>query len=663
MSREDRLAGAVRVTLALDEGAGGDLVTGSVRDVSSSAFFLEQEEPPAVGVEGRFELMDASGIVLETGTFRVVLSQPGLGAGVEILHLSAHSLRPPAPSGLFEAPEPPEEPAQAQAVRVPTLLHGKDLADVFAIGIDLGTSNTCAAVDEDGKGRLLVTRQGERKMPSMLSLLDDGKLAVGSAAARRGVLYPERTVYGSKRLLGCSYEPELAREMQGHFAYPLVEMKGRVFGAALASRRLSMEDVARHLLAAVRANAGAELGRTVEYAVITVPAHFGEAQRAAVRSAARGAGLTVLRLLAEPTAAAIAYGHERDEHARLVVFDLGGGTFDLTLLDVSRKRFEVVATGGDLFLGGLDLDDSVAAFLLERFQRDVRSPIEPTPQQVARLREVAEECKLSLSVQPKTSAHLPHFAEVNGRPVDLSETISREDLEILAAPLLDRMMTITAEVLEGQGVSPRDIDHVVLVGGMTRMPAVQARVEAYFGRRPSLRMHPDEAVALGAARAARAGRGHQLVDVLPLSIGVATPGRRFLRLLARNTQVPVSREFVLPRSEGAPEEEVVPLFQGERPDATANEYLGSLVITGMPEGAQGGIALTLKLDAESVLSASASMAEGGAALTLSLERERPVDVILAALGDYDGPDFERHVARPRSGLALLFDRFRALFGG
>jgi molecular chaperone DnaK len=224
-------------------------------------------------------------------------------------------------------------------------------------------------------------------------------------------------------------------------------------------------------------------------------------------------------------------------------------------------------------------------------------------------------------------------------------------------------MALTAEVLEGQGVSPREIDDVVLVGGMTRMPAVQARVEAYFGKKPSLRMHPDEAVALGAARTARAGRGHQLVDVLPLSIGVATQGRRFLRLLARNTQVPVKREFVLPRTEGAPEEEIVPLFQGERPDASANEYLGSLVLSGMPSGSEGGIALTLSLDAESVLSASAEMAEGGAPLTVCLERDRPVEEILANLGDYDGPAFDRRPLRPRSALARLFDRFRSLFRG
>ncbi|NOY92254.1 MAG: Hsp70 family protein [Deltaproteobacteria bacterium] len=657
MSPDDRLAGASRATLVLDEAAGGELVTGAVRDVSASAFFLSVEQPPAVGIEGRFELSNASGIVLETGAFRIVLSQPGVGVGVEILHLSADSFRPPSVSL-----EPRALAAGAEAVRVPTLLHGKDLEDVFAIGIDLGTSNTCAAVDEDGTPRLLTTREGERMLPSILSLLDDGQLVIGRAAARRAVLYPERTVYGSKRLLGRPYDPEVAREMQGHFAYPLVETKGQVFGAALGSRKLSMQEVARQLLAGVRASAESQLGRSVEYAVITVPAHFGESQRAAIRAAARGAGLTVLRLLAEPTAAAIAYGHERDERTRLVVFDLGGGTFDLTLLDVTRGRFEVVATGGDLFLGGLDLDDSLAGLLLERFERDLRVSLEPTPQQVARLREVAEKCKLDLSVQPKTSAQLSHFAEVEGRPVDLSLTITREELEGLAEPLLERMLTITSGVLDGQGVRPQDVDDVVLVGGMTRMPAVQARVEAYFGRRPNLRMHPDEAVALGAARAARAGRGHQLVDVLPLSIGVATRGRRFLRLLSRNTQVPVSREFVLPRSEGAPDEERVPLFQGERPDASANEYLGSLVVSGMPAGAPGGIALTLHLDAESVLSASAAMAEGGAPLTVSLDRQRSVEHVLAELGEYDGPSYEKPPVPPRSALARAFDRFRSLLG-
>jgi len=656
MSANNRLVGATQVTLLLDESLEAAPRTEKVRDVSETAFFMLSVDPPEAGVEGRFELATASGTVLETGAFRVVLSQPGVGAGVEILHLSANSMHPP--------PLNPEiAPKSADEVRIPTLLHGKDLADVFAIGIDLGTSNTCAAVDEEGKCRMILSAKGDRKIPSMLSLLDDGSLAVGSAAAKRAVLHPERTVYGSKRLLGRPYSEALAADMQTHFAYPLVESKGQVFGAALGTRKLSMEDVAKHVLAAVRAAAEADLKRKVEYAVITVPAHFGESQRASVRAAARGAGLTVLRLLAEPTAAAIAYGHERAEKARLVVFDLGGGTFDMTLLDVTRGRFEVIATGGDLFLGGIDLDDTVAALLLERFEREARATIEPTPQQVARLREAAEGAKLQLSVQPKTSVQLPHFAEISGRPMDLSATLTREELEELAAPLLDRAMEITRLVLEEQGVEPHQVADVLLVGGMTRMPAVQERVEAFFGKRPSRRMHPDEAIALGAARAARGGRGHQLVDVLPLSIGVATKGRRFLRLLTRNTQVPVSREFVLPRSEGSPAEEVVPLFQGERPDASANEYLGTLVISGIPEGAEGGIALTLRLDAESVLSAAAATESGDAHLVVSLDKSRGVDEILAELGPYDGPEFDRGADRPRSALARLFRRFRSLFGG
>ncbi len=530
-----------------------------------------------------------------------------------------------------------------------------------AIGIDLGTSNTCASISLNGRPMVIPTRHGKSTVPSMLSL-KDGRIIVGDAAAKRAVLYPEETVYGSKRLLGKKFTQDLFEEFQPYFAYPLVETDEHTFGAQLKKRVLPFEEAARLLLAEVRDVAAQHLSRDIDEAVITVPAYFGQGQRDAVRQAARAANLPVRRIVNEPTAAAVAYGYQRDTKATLVVFDLGGGTFDISVLEVDGNSFEVIATGGDPFLGGIDVDDLIANHFLEEFQRIERLTLEPSPLQLARLREAAEEAKCGLSMQTRYSVFLPQFHKHKGKFRPLQLSISREQLDELSADFCDRLVSITAAVLGAQDIDPHQVDDVLLVGGMTRMPQVQAQVESFFGKRPSKRINPDEAVALGAALLAAEESGAlRLVDVLPVSIGYAGPGRRFMRLVSRNTTVPAERSFVIPTTDLDQSALPIPLFQGELPDAAHNDYLGTVVIDGIPPGPAGSeIALTIALDDQCKLNVTAVHQRSGALLDVHVDEKRSADAVIEELGAYSGPVSQ--APKRQSALGRFFGKLRGMFG-
>ncbi|MBX3247119.1 MAG: Hsp70 family protein, partial [Myxococcales bacterium] len=550
---------------------------------------------------------------------------------------------------------PSSDPTSA---RIATRIRGRGASVGRAIGIDLGTSNTCASVVEDGKPRVIPTRWGTNTVPSVLAIVD-GQVRVGPAAKKRLVLNPSETVYGSKRLVGRAYSEALADEFQPYFAFPLVATDSHRFGAKLPGQVVSFEEVAERLLREVKDVAERHLDGPVDRAVITVPAYFGEAQREAIRDAAQRAGLTVGRLVAEPTAAAVAYGYGRKETATLVIFDFGGGTFDVSVLKIEGNRFEVVATGGDAFLGGIDIDDRLANHLLETFrQEEGMSKLEPDAQQIARLREAAEECKKGLSVQKKLMVSLPHFASREGRPVMLSVSVSQEELSVLVRELCERVVALTKETVEKAGLQLYSVDDVLLVGGSTRMPQVQEAVEALFRRAPSRRINPDEAVALGAALLADEAGHVELVDVLPLSVGFAGEGRRFLRLLPRNTKVPTKRSFIV-KTTSDDGTYRVPIFQGERKDAAANEYLGTLSVEGIPEtGAGRELELTLALDAQCFLDVSARDVSTGAALPVKVERARAVEEVVAELGPYEGPPLEPERPRPSGALGWFFARVR-----
>lgn len=646
---------------------------------------------PAPGSRGAFELRDVDGRTIAEGTLQLAFVQ-GSEAGAQVLDGQKVVARPksidvalddlpvpdfsdiaPEPSIVVDpsaylaegdGPPPDNEAREARVARVATRVRGKGALDGFTIGIDLGTSNTCASIVERGRARVIPSRAGTPTIPSVLAVID-GEVRVGPAAAKRLVLNPQETIYGSKRLVGRAYADELAEEYQPYFAFPLVETSDHQFGARLSDRIVSFEEVSERLLREVREYCVEGLGGPVGRAVITVPAYFGEAQREAVRRAARRAGLVVARMVAEPTAAAVAYSYGRRERATLVVFDLGGGTFDVSVLQIDGSRFEVVATGGDAFLGGIDVDDLIANLLLAAFVRTERlEGFEPDAMQIARIREAAEQCKKGLSVQKKFAVSLPHFATVNGAPRALAVNVTQEQLIELTQAFCDRLVSITKDTLDKAKLQTSAVDDVLLVGGSTRLPQVQEAVERLFGRPPSKRINPDEAVAVGAALLAQESSAPiELIDVLPLSIGFSGEGRHYMRLIPRNTSVPSKRSFVVRTTSEGQLTYQMPLFQGERKDAAANEYLGTLVVEGIPVGPKGRqLELSLGLDAQCSLEMSAVDVESGQPLIVKVSRASSVADVVATLGPYEGPSDGPERPRPASPLGWFFSRLRGIFG-
>jgi molecular chaperone DnaK len=665
----------------------GDVfATDRIVEASASGLVVATKSPAKLSETVWFEILDDAGERLSAGLGRVVRVDPGGTMGIELLSLgidpaiveilvaanglsarprasrppaSRRSVRPGAVSladaellgdddeiaddetlgdddELAEPPSPPEEDDEVMTQLQPlTMRHAGVL-----IGIDLGTTNTCAAHVVDGRPRILPGRTGGNFIPSMLTFDDGGAFHVGQRAADRLVLQPLRTVYGSKRLLGRTYSAEVAAEMQRHFAYPLAEADGQRFGVRIDGRVVSMDTIAARLLDEVRSCAEAHLGVRVRAAVITVPAYFTEVQRDAVRRAAREANLVVHRIVNEPTAAAVAYGHAQSTHGRVAIWDFGGGTFDFSILDVAGGELEVLGTGGDCFLGGSDFDDLIAAHVLGEFQRQTGAAIEPTPQQIARLREAADQAKRLLSYENEALVDLPEFMVQPRR--DLSVELTRAKFEELARPLINRTLEIAADVMRSAKVSPESVDDVVLVGGTTRVPAVQSAVTSLFGRRPSKRINPDEAVALGAGLLAdeiKQSSGFTLVDILPMSVGRGLSGMRFEPIVVRHSRLPTEQEVVVDADALGRVE--VPLFQGESPDVSRNEYLCSVFVADRSLWENGRVVLRLFFDDHCVMMVDARDARTGRALPVKLDRSRPLEDVLRGLGKYEGPVVER----------------------
>jgi len=573
------------------------------------------------------------------------------------------SQRPPGfdPERRPSVPPPGPPSGDQDPVRIETRTRGRGATEGFAIGIDLGTSNTCASVVLDGVPQVIPTRYGSHTVPSVYARVGH-RVLVGEPAVKRMVLDPGETIYGSKRLIGRAYTDSVAFDYQPYFAYQLTETRDHRFGASINGEVVSFEEVATALLEEVRDVASRFLNGSIDRAVITVPAYFTEVQREAVNRAARAARIMVDQLVPEPTAAALAFGHHSARKGHYVVFDLGGGTFDISVMRASDGDFEVLAIGGDPFLGGIDIDDMIANYLLEQLHREVRVRIEPTPQQLARLREVAEECKRGLSVQETFAVSLNHFCEVDGKPRDLNATVSRPILEELAGPFVSRLLEITRETVTAAGLAPDDIHELILVGGMSRMPLVHQHVEAFFHRRADRKTNPDEAVAIGAALLASRIREVRLIDVLPLSIGIADEGRRFLRLVPRNTSLPTSKSFVVRTEEDQQTRYELALYQGERRDATRNEYLGTVVIEGLaPREAGREIDLELQLDDHAVLSIIARDGLTGSLLDVDFSRDVSATEAKERQNEYAGVD-ESDDERLASPLGRFFQKVRGFFG-
>src|SRR6266542_568660 len=495
------------------------------------------------------------------------------------------------------AAEPPARPLPPKSKRI--------------IGIDLGTTNSCAAIAEGAKARVLASRQGYTTIPSIVAYDAQGRLLVGQPAKAQMVINPKNTVYGSKRLVGRPFASPTVQACRDRFHYEIVEGPGGTAAVRFAGRVFSLQQVAAYVLGEIRAMASQALGEEVNRAVVTVPAYYNDHQRHAVREAGQLAGLHVERIVNEPTAAALAFGFGKGLDKRVLVYDLGGGTFDASVLEIQGDVYEVVSTGGDTFLGGVDFDSQLVDHLVYAFMQE--HAFAPPPEGVVwqRIRDAAEETKVALSSRESAEAHVPYLCkDARGRDVDLRVTVTRAELERLTARLVDRTVEVCREVLAAKGLSRDDIHEVLLVGGQSRMPLVWRRIHEELGKEPSKAVHPDEAVAIGAALLADSEARIDsvvLIDVLAMGIGVGLPGGRMVPVLPRNTRLPLKRSYELTTVKDGQVEIEVPVFQGDAAQVTECEYLGTVRVGGLPPRPRGTVkvAIEFALGNEGILSVSA----------------------------------------------------------
>ncbi|HEX9290387.1 MAG TPA: TIGR02266 family protein [Anaeromyxobacteraceae bacterium] len=495
------------------------------------------------------------------------------------------------------AAEPPARPLPPKSKRI--------------IGIDLGTTNSCAAIAEGAKARVLASRQGYTTIPSIVAYDAQGRLLVGQPAKAQMVINPKNTVYGSKRLVGRPFASPTVQACRDRFHYEIVEGPGGTAAVRFAGRVFSLQQVAAYVLGEIRAMASQALGEEVNRAVVTVPAYYNDHQRHAVREAGQLAGLHVERIVNEPTAAALAFGFGKGLDKRVLVYDLGGGTFDASVLEIQGDVYEVVSTGGDTFLGGVDFDSQLVDHLVYAFMQE--HGFAPPQDRVVwqRIRDAAEETKVALSSRESAEAHVPYLCkDAQDRDVDLRVTVTRAELERLTARLVDRTVEVCREVLAAKGLSRDDIHEVLLVGGQSRMPLVWRRIHEELGKEPSKAVHPDEAVAIGAALLADSEARIDsvvLIDVLAMGIGVGLPGGRMVPVLPRNTRLPLKRSYELTTVKDGQVEIEVPVFQGDAAQVTECEYLGTVRVGGLPPRPRGTVkvAIEFALGNEGILSVSA----------------------------------------------------------
>src|SRR6201746_268774 len=535
-------------------------------------------------------------------------------------------MRPPCPRRLAARPPHPiwGSPSQSRehlsfggldwcAVRAqPTCSKKKGMRTMGkVIGIDLGTTNSCVAVMDGRNARIIENAEGMRTTPSVVAFTSDGERLVGQPARRQAVTNPTNTIFAVKRLIGRRYDDPMVEKDKSLVPYKIVKASNGDAWVEADGKTYSPSQISAFILQKMKETAEAHLGQKVDQAVITVPAYFNDAQRQATKDAGKIAGLEVLRIINEPTAAALAYGLDKSKSGTIAVYDLGGGTFDVSILEIGDGVFEVKSTNGDTFLGGEDFDMRLVSYLADEFQKEQGINLRNDKLALQRLKEAAEKAKIELSSTTQTEINLPFITADQTGPKHLTMKLTRSKFEALVDDLIQKTIEPCRKALKDAGLTAAEIGEVVLVGGMTRMPKVQEVVKQLFGKEPHKGVNPDEVVAIGAAIQAGVLQGDVkdvlLLDVTPLSLGIETLGGVFTRIIDRNTTIPTKKSQVFSTAEDNQNAVTIRVFQGEREMAADNKVLGQFDLMGIPPSPRGmpQIEVTFDIDANGIVNVSA----------------------------------------------------------